>query len=62
MLIFAFFPKLRLIQLHDHDVYKNSPANAQGQYYIRNPHFLGAVLMHLEEVVAQAEKPDTVTF
>jgi len=49
-----------LNQLHDHDVYKNSPANTSGKFVVRNPHLVGAVLLHLDELVSQAEKDDSV--
>ena len=49
-----------LNQVMDHDVYKNSPANASGKFNVRNPHMPGIVLMHLPELTQQFSKDDTV--
>ncbi|CAK0858472.1 unnamed protein product, partial [Prorocentrum cordatum] len=48
-----------LNQIHDHDLYKNHPGNTQNRFLVRNPHLCGAVMMHIEEVYEQAQKPDT---
>ena len=48
-----------LNQIHDHDLYKNHPGNTQNRFRVRNPHLCGAVLMHVEEVYDQAQKPDS---
>ena len=48
-----------LNQIHDHDMYKNHPGNTQNRFLVRNPHLCGAVMMHIEELYDQAQKPDT---
>ena len=48
-----------LNQIHDHDLYKNHPGNSQNRFRVRSPHLCGAVMMHVEEVYDQAQKPDT---
>eukprot|EP00973_Karenia_brevis_P044917 6219790-Karenia_brevis.AAC.1 len=44
----------------DHEVYKNSVVTPTSKFCCENPHLPGAILMHLEEIVQDAEKPDTV--
>ena len=44
----------------EHDVFKNSPANAGGKFFVRNPHLVALIMLHLEEIVHQAQQPDTV--
>ena len=48
-----------LNQLLDHDLYKNNPASG-ARFYVRNPHIVGSILLHLPELVRQAAQPDTV--
>jgi hypothetical protein len=48
-----------LNQIHDRDLYKNHPGNNQNKFRVRNPHLCGAVLMHVEGVYDQSQKPDT---
>eukprot|EP00971_Amphidinium_carterae_P226098 4484683-Amphidinium_carterae.1 len=49
-----------LNQLHDHDLYKNHPMSQGSRFSVRNPHVSGAVLVHLEEILHQAEQEDSV--
>ena len=49
-----------LNQVMDHDVYKNSPANATGKFNVRNVHLPGIVLMHLQELFKEWQKDDSV--
>eukprot|EP00435_Cladocopium_sp_Y103_P029585 s1478_g7.t1 len=49
-----------LNQILDHDIYKNNPATGQSRFHVRNPHVVGAVLLHLEELVDIAKKGDSV--
>lgn len=44
----------------EHDVFKNSPANAGGKFFVRNPHLIALIMLHLEEIAQQASQPDTV--
>ena len=39
---------------------KNNPATGQSRFHVRNPHVVGAVLLHLEELVDIAKKGDSV--
>ena len=49
-----------LNQVMDHDLYKNSPLVQISKFYVRSPHLVAAVMMHLKEVVQHAEAPDSV--
>jgi hypothetical protein len=48
-----------LNQIQDHDIYKNTPASGT-RFYVRNPHLVGSLLMHLEEFVRQAKQEDSI--
>ena len=47
-------------QILDHDIYKNNSATGQSRFHVRNPHVVGAVLMHLEELLDIGKKGDSV--
>lgn len=49
-----------LNQILDHDIYKNNPATGQSRFHMRNPHVVGAVLLHLEELLDIGKKGDSV--
>ena len=49
-----------LNQILDHDIYKNNPATGQSRFHVRNPHVVGAVLLHLEELLDVAKKGDSL--
>ena len=49
-----------LNQILDHDIYKNNPATGQSRFHVRNPHVVGAILMHLEELLDIGKKGDSV--
>ena len=40
-----------LVPILNQDIYKNNPATGQSRFHVRNPHVVGAVLMHLEEML-----------
>lgn len=49
-----------LNQILDHDIYKNNPATGQSRFHVRNPRVVGAVLLHLEELLDIGKKGDSV--
>ena len=49
-----------LNQICDHALYKNTPLTPTSKFVVENPHLVGFILMHLEEVVRHAEKDDSV--
>ena len=48
-----------LNQILGQDLYKNNPASGT-KFYVKNPHLVGSILLHLPELVKQAAQPDTV--
>ncbi|CAE7917987.1 unnamed protein product, partial [Symbiodinium necroappetens] len=48
-----------LNQIMDHDLYKNNPASGT-KFYVKNPHLVGSILLHLPELVKQSTLPDSV--
>lgn len=49
-----------LDQILDQDIYKNNPATGQSPFHVRNPHVVGAVLLHPEELLDIGKTGDSV--